>query len=301
MEFEPLRKLQKRIFNHLLVNDVNGLSFNVKREKYNATFSLLEDEVDLINAKVTTKVRHNNTLCHGMLESNSSAFFSVLQKINKNFKIEANLATKQFTPTVFMKQPIFNDGRIALAGIIDSHPISAKIAVGISKFNSILTLCAFKSSTFEAKLNGSVTENNAQLTASALHQNGALCCVSADIAQLTANTLQVGIIKGTKTKGIFSIVDILQKSLTIGGTNQFKLGTLGFMAHANLHESPKIEIGMHLPRKADFTCYCCQDGGIKMMAKFSPRPWLDVKVRSATNALNSFNPVTFGYSLNINL
>ncbi|EAX88416.1 hypothetical protein TVAG_231620 [Trichomonas vaginalis G3] len=301
MQFESLRKLQKHIYSHILADDMNNISCNVKRDKFHGIFSLIDDPNSTPSAKLTSKYNSENTSIIGMVDTHLSAYASLRQQLKKGFKVEIDASTRNFTPSLFMKQPTFYDGMVSIAGIINSNPISAKFALGLSKSNSILTLCSFKSNTFEANLNFSVTENNAKLTTSALHQSGIMCSVSADIAQLTASQLQIGLIKGIKNKGIYSVADILQKSLTIGGTTPFKLGTMGFMAYTDKNLKPILQIGMYLPRKASFTCCCSQDGFVKMRADFSPRPWLDVQIRSQANALDSFNQVEFGYSLNFNL
>ncbi|EAY03444.1 hypothetical protein TVAG_412480 [Trichomonas vaginalis G3] len=301
MQFESLRKLQKHIYCHLLADDVNNISFNVKRDKFCSVLSLIDDPNLTPFAKFESKYNSENTSIIGIVDTHLSAYASISQQLKKGFQVEVDASTRNFTPSLFMKQPTFYDDMISIAGIINSNPISTKFALGLSKSNSFLTLFSFKSNTFEAKLNFSVTENNAKLTTSALHQSGIMCSVSADIAQLTASQLEIGLIKGTKNKGIYSVVDILKKSMTIGGTTPFKLGTMGFMASADKNLKPTVQIGMKLPRKASFTCFCSQDGFVRMRADFSPRPWLDVQLRSHANALDSFNQVGFGYSLKFNI
>ena len=325
--------LKQEIEKHTLSSTRDDISFIMKRDNQVAGLSFFTKKT---NSKISLDFFYHGKRGHTNLDLfynfPTAVFCSVKQGFNEgNCDIILNLSTPklsihQLQRNRVVSKPIFGNCLASIGGTIRSASISTSIALGISHDKSISTLCAFKSSQVEATLVGSVTEDNAQLTASGLHKSGALFCFSADLAQLYAHELQVGMIKDLfrtvryveiveegkrkqeeivekqeKIGTLFASADVLNKSVEVAGTYSFKLGTVAAKASAGIHRSPTIETGVILPRASTFTLRVKESGDIRMEAEFSPRKWLTVHLRSETSATTSFNPINFGWSLDINL
>lgn len=301
LHFSEAHSIISAINEVLDIDDVNRVSFTHRGDFGHAAFSFAHRSDSLMEASLQGRGEYKGNSCEFEVNTLPAGAVKVAaENVGRNLDFEAFLSTSQYTTKQIMSP--FKVDCLASANATMHFPaIDLMFFIGAKKDKAISMLTTFKSPHISASFGSLITEKTNSLEIAAMSQFGPFASIRADIKLKAFQGFQIGWMYRTPSLTGFTKLEFVKRIWKGGFVRYLDNQTRIALTSEIRKDSAKVDIGVAVTKIAELKAKLSIDGTTEMQVRFRPNSIVDLTFKSKTSAKTKFEPVNFGFSMNVDI